>query len=88
MEMLVLFYGLIAFIAIGMLVYMKLGNKKKLGSFSKIPGDTLLLVVLAFVILLVAFVMNVFDVENRIITLLNTICNFLLLICIVSLNKR
>ena len=88
MEMLLLPYALITIIAVGILIYMKLDNKNKLGCLSNIPGGMLLLMAIAFVLSSTAIILFVIDFDNRLITFLNTMCNLLLLVCIVSLNRR
>ena len=88
MEVLLLLYALITIIAVGILIYMKLDNKNKLGCLSNIPGGMLLFMAIAFVLTSIAIILYVIDFDNRLITFLNTMCNLLLLVCIVALNRR
>ena len=87
MEMLLLLYGLIAIGAFGMLLYVKMQKKKSSGSL-RMSGEMLLIIVLMFVVSSSALVLNMIEFENRIVTLLNTTFNLLMLVYVVSLDKN
>ena len=87
MEMLLLLYGLIAIGAFGMLLYVKMQKKKSPGSL-RMSGAMLLIIVLMFVVSSSALVLNMIEFENRIVTLLNTTFNLLMLVYVVSLDKN
>ena len=87
MEMLLFLYGLIAIGAFGMLLYVKMQKKKSSGSL-RMSGEMLLIIVLMFVVSSSALVLNMIEFENRIVTLLNTTFNLLMLVYVVSLDKN
>ena len=81
MEVLLLFYGIIMLGAFGMLIYMKIDNKRRKNNLPKIiSGEKLMFTVLVIILAAAALICSFLDVEPRFVNILNSIAILLLLV--------
>ena len=87
MDALVLVYGIIMIAAFGILIYVKIGNKRRKNNLPEvISGEKLMFTVLVFILATVALVCSCLDVEPKFVNILNSIA--ILLLLVLSFCKR
>lgn len=81
MEGVLLGYGIIILGAFGMLIYVKIDNKRRKNNLPKIiSGEKLMFTVLVIVLAAAALICSFLDVEPRFVNILNSIAILLLLV--------
>lgn len=86
MEPLLLFYIIGIIIVLPILIYTELQRRKKFEI--SISGSNLFYIFLIFLISSTALVLNAIDYEIRLVCFLNTLVNLLMLVFVISLNKK
>lgn len=81
MEGVLLVYGIIMLGAFGMLIYVKIDNKRRKNNLPKIiSGEKLMFTVLVIILAAAALICSFLDIEPRFVNILNSIAILLLLV--------
>lgn len=87
MDALILGYGIIMIAALGILIYVKIDNKRRKNDLPEvISGEKLMFTVLVFILAAAALICSCLDVEPKFVNILNSIA--ILVLLVLSFCKR